>query len=207
MPAPTVVSDFLDCVRKSSVADPKDLDGFVAGAKADGAATPAQMADALVREGLLTRFQADQMLRGRWRNFILSGKYTILEPLGSGGMGTVYLCSHKIMRRPVAIKVLPASQADDPGAVERFHREAQAVAQLRHPNIVGAHDVGRDGKFHFLVMEYVDGISLQDLVKRHGPLDPIRAAHYIHQAAMGLEHANEAGLIHRDIKPANLLVD
>ena len=208
MPAPTVVSDFLDCVRKSSVADPKDLDAFVAGAKADGAATPAQMADALVREGLLTRFQADQMLRGRWRNFILSGKYTILEPLGAGGMGTVYLCFHKIMRRAVAVKVLPASQADDPSAVERFHREAQAVAQLRHPNIVGAHDIDRDGKFHFLVMEYVDGVSLQELVRRRGPLDPVRAAHYIHQAALGLQHAHEAaGLVHRDIKPANLLVD
>ena len=91
------------------------------------------MADALVAEGLITRFQADQMLRGRWRNFILGGKYIILEPLGAGGMGTVYLCSHRIMRRPVAVKVLPAVQADDPGAVERFQREAQAVAQLRTP--------------------------------------------------------------------------
>jgi serine/threonine protein kinase len=165
------------------------------------------MADALVAEGLITRFQADQMLRGRWRNFILGGKYTILEPLGAGGMGTVYLCSHRIMRRPVAVKVLPAGQADDPGAVERFQREAQAVAQLRHPNIVGAHDIDRDGKFHFLVMEYIDGVSLQELVKRRGPMDPERAAHYMHQAALGLQHAHEAGLVHRDVKPANLLVD
>ena len=208
MPAPTVVSDFLDCVRKSNVADPKALDEFLAGPGADAPATPAQMADALVREGLLTRFQADQMLRGRWRNFILSGKYTILEPLGAGGMGTVYLCSHRIMHRPVAVKVLPASQADDPGAIERFQREARTVAQLRHPNIVGAHDIDRDGKFHFLVMEYVDGVSLQELVRRRGPLDPIHAAHYIHQAAFGLQHAHDAaGLVHRDIKPANLLVD
>ncbi len=207
MPAPTVVSDFLDCVRKSSVVESRRLDEYLARPTDDAPATPAGMADAMVRDGLLTRFQADQMLRGRWRNFILSGKYTILEPIGAGGMGTVYLCSHNIMRRPVAIKVLPASQADDPGAVERFHREAQAVAQLRHPNIVGAYDVDRDGKFHFLVMEYVDGVNLQDLVKRTGPLDPTRAAHYIHQAALGLEHAHEAGLVHRDIKPANLLVD
>ncbi len=207
MPAPTVVSDFLECVRKSSVLEPQRLEEYLARIGDAAPATPARMADALVRDGLLTRFQADQLLRGRWRNFILCGKYTILEPLGAGGMGTVYLCSHKIMRRPVAIKVLPAGQADDPGSVERFHREAQAVAQLRHPNIVGAHDVDRDGKFHFLVMEYVDGVSLQELVKRRGPLDPVRAAHYIHQAALGLEHAHEAGLVHRDIKPANLLVD
>src|ERR1700682_5848524 len=166
MPAPTVVSDFLDCVRKSNVADPQDLDGFAASARADGAATPAQMADALVREGLLTRFQADQILKGRWRNFILSGKYTILEPLGSGGMGTVYLRSHRIMRPPSAVKVRPASQAEAPGAVERAHREPQAVAQLRHPNIVGAHDIDRDGKFHFLVMEYIARVSLQQHVPR-----------------------------------------
>jgi serine/threonine protein kinase len=207
MPAPTVVSDFLDCVRKSGVADAQRLEEFLARAGDVDAGTPAAMADALVNDGLLTRFQADQLLRGRWRNFILAGKYIILEPLGAGGMGAVYLCLHKIMRRPVAVKVLPAAQADDPGAVERFHREAQAVAQLRHPNIVGAHDVDRDGKFHFLVMEFVDGVSLQDLVRRRGPLDPIRAAHYVHQAALGLEHAHEAGLVHRDVKPANLLVD
>jgi serine/threonine protein kinase len=207
MPAPTVVSDFLECVRKSGVADPERLDQYLARVGADAPDTPARMAEALIAEGLLTRFQADHMLRGRWRNFVLCGKYTILEPIGAGGMGTVYLCLHKIMRRPVAIKVLPVAQADDPGSVERFHREAQAVAQLRHPNIVGAHDVDKDGKFHFLVMEFVDGVSLQDLVKRRGPLDPIRAAHYIHQAALGLEHAHEAGLVHRDVKPANLLVD
>jgi eukaryotic-like serine/threonine-protein kinase len=207
MPAPTVVSDFLECVRKSAVTDATRLQDFVERLDGQAPSTPARMADALVAEGLLTRFQADQLLRGRWRNFILCGKYIILEPLGAGGMGTVYLCSHKIMHRPVAIKVLPASQADDPGAVERFHREAQAVAQMRHPNIVGAHDVDRDGKFHFLVMEYIDGISLQELVKRHGPMEPIRAAHYIHQAVVGLQHAHEAGLVHRDIKPANLLVD
>ncbi len=207
MPAPTLVSDFLECVRKSTVVEPKDLDNYLARVGADAPNTPARMAEAMAAEGLLTRFQAEQMLRGRWRNFILGGKYTILEPLGAGGMGTVYLCSHRIMRRPVAVKVLPAVQADDPGAVERFHREAQAVAQLRHPTIVGAHDIDRDGKFHFLVMEYIDGVSLQELVKRTGPLNPVRAAHYIRQAALGLQHAHEEGLVHRDVKPANLLVD
>jgi serine/threonine protein kinase len=207
MPAPTIVPDFLDCVRKSAVVEPKSLDDYLARIGSDLPDTPARMADALVAESLITRFQADQMLRGRWRNFILGGKYTILEPLGAGGMGTVYLCSHRIMRRPVAVKVLPAVQAEDPSAVERFQREAQAVAQLRHPNIVGAHDIDRDGKFHFLVMEYIDGVSLQELVKRRGPMDPERAAHYMHQAALGLQHAHEAGLVHRDIKPANLVVD
>ena len=206
MPAPTVVSDFLECVRKSGVVEPQRLEEYLA-RPGRPPATPIRMADALVRDGLLTRFQADQLVRGRWRNFILCGKYTILEPLGAGGMGTVYLCSHKIMRRPVAIKVLPAGQADDPGLGRALPPRGPGRRPARHPNIVGAHDVDRDGKFHFLVMEYVDGVSLQELVKRSGPLDPTRAAHYIHQAALGLEHAHEAGLVHRDIKPANLLVD
>jgi serine/threonine protein kinase len=209
MPAPTNVAEFLGYVRKSGVADAPRLAAFLARPHDDAPlpATPAALADQLVRASLLTHFQAGQLLKGKWRNMILSGKYTILEPLGAGGMGSVYLCAHKIMRRCVALKVLPAGQADDPSGLERFHREARAVAHLHHPNIAGAYDVDHDGKFHFLVMEYVDGASLHQLVQKHGPLDPTRAAHYVHQAALGLEHAHEHGLVHRDVKPANLIVD
>src|SRR5262249_16149504 len=98
-------------------------------------------------------------------------------------------------------------QVSDPGGVERFHREARAVAALDHPNIVRAYDVGQDGRLHFLIMEYIDGSSLDKIVKQQGPLDVVRAARYIAGAACGLQHAHEAGLVHRDIKPANLLVD
>jgi serine/threonine protein kinase len=111
------------------------------------------------------------------------------------------------MRRRVAVKILPTRRAGDPGALERFHREARAAACLHHPNIVAAYDTDQDGELHFLVMEYVDGSSLDRIVRIRGPLDPPRAAHYIRQAALGLQHAHESGLIHRDIKPANLLVD
>jgi serine/threonine protein kinase len=100
------------------------------------------------------------------------------------------------MHRRVALKVLPAAQANDPGAVERFYREARAVATLDHPNIVRAHDIDHDGKVHFLVMEYVDGSSLQDIVRKGGPLDVDRAIHYIRQAAVGLDAAHAAGLAH-----------
>src|SRR5207302_1260574 len=151
--------------------------------------------------------QAEHFLQGKWRNFTIAGKYKLLEHLGSGGMGSVYLCEHKSMRRRVAIKVLPPGKSDEESSIERFYREARAVAALDHPNIVRAHDIDNDGKMHFLVMEYVDGSSLQSIVKRSGPLDVARAAHYIHQAALGLDHAHQAGLVHRDIKPANLLVD
>src|SRR5262249_4049617 len=111
------------------------------------------------------------------------------------------------MRRRVAVKVLPTAKASDPSALERFYREARAVAALDHANIVHAYDIDQDENLHFLVMEYVDGASLQEIIKKTGPLDPLRAAHYIYQAAVGLEHAHAAGLVHRDIKPGNVLVD
>src|SRR5579884_4109945 len=161
----------------------------------------------MLRDGLLTKFQADQVLQGKARGFVLGGKYKLLEHLGAGGMGTVYLCEHTTMRRRVAIKVLPVAKARDDSYLERFYREARAVAALDHPNIVRAHDIDKDEKLHFLVMEYIAGSSLQDLIAKHGPLDPVRAAHYLAQAALGLQHAHEAGLVHRDIKPGNILVD
>ena len=169
-------------------------------------ADASRMAGYLVRDGLLTQFQAEQILQGKWRRFTI-GKYKVLEKLGSGGMGAVYLCEHKLMRRRVAVKVLPTAKANDDSSLQRFYREARAVAALDHPNIVHAYDIDQDEQLHFLVMEYVDGASLQDLVKSSGPLDIERACHYIRQAANGLEHASRAGLVHRDIKPGNILVD
>src|SRR4029450_13349026 len=135
------------------------------------------------------------------------GKYKVLEKLGAGGMGQVFLCEHELMRRRVAVKVLPTAKAEDQASLERFYREARAVAAVDHPNIVRAYDIDQDENLHFLVMEYVDGTNLQDLVKKVGPLDPIRACHYIYGAAVGLQHAHEIGLVHRDIKPGNILVD
>jgi eukaryotic-like serine/threonine-protein kinase len=111
------------------------------------------------------------------------------------------------MRRHVAVKVLQGEKAKDPKALERFHREARAAAALDHPNIVRAFDVGQEDRFHYLVMEYVDGQSLRQLVKSDGPLSATLAADYLRQCALGLNHAHEAGLVHRDIKPSNLMVD
>src|SRR5262249_48960830 len=152
---------------------------------------------------VLTHFQAEQFLLGKWRRFTI-GKYKVLERLGSGGMGSVYLCEHKLMRRRVAVKGLPTAKATDPSALERFYREARALAALAHTNIVHAYDIDQDDNLHFLVMEYVDGASLQEIVKKAGPLAALRAAHYIRQAAEGLHHAHMSGLVHRDIKPGNV---
>jgi len=165
------------------------------------------LADALVEQRLLTRFQANLLLQGKSKSLRITSKYRLLDRLGAGGMGLVYLCEHIRMKRLVALKVLPNSQAKEPGNLERFFREAQAVAALKHNNIVQAYDVDSDNGIHYLVMEFVDGINLEKLIVKHGPIDSVRAAHYIAQAADGLQHAHERGLVHRDIKPSNLLVD
>lgn len=207
MAAPSSPDEFLDLVRKSGVVDEKRLDAYLQKTRAAIPNDLGKFAGILVRDGILTHFQAEQFLQGKWRRFTI-GKYKVLERLGSGGMGSVYLCEHKFMRRRVAVKVLPAAKADDPAALERFYREARAVAALDHPNIVRAYDIDQDEKLHFLVMEYVDGTSLQEIVKKHGQMDVTRAAHYLSQAAIGLQHAHQtAGLVHRDIKPGNILVD
>ncbi len=163
-------------------------------------------ADHLVDVGLLTHWQSKKLLEGRHRGFFL-GKYKLLDHLGSGGMSSVYLAEHVLMQRRVAIKVLPQNRVSDSSYLARFHLEAQAAAALDHRNIVRAYDLDNEGKIHYLVMEYVEGQDLHALVCQNGPLDYHTAANYIAQAASGLEHAHQCGLVHRDIKPANLLVD
>ncbi|MBD3672121.1 MAG: protein kinase [Planctomycetaceae bacterium] len=171
---------------------------------------PDLIADALVERDLITRWQADKLLQGKHKGFFL-GKYRLLSLLGKGGMSSVYLAEHVLMRRRCAIKVLPAKRVNDSSYLGRFHREAQAVASLDHPNIVRAYDVdqeiSKDAEIHFLVMEYVEGQSLQELVRDHGTLSLEDAVEYCRQTALGLEHAHEAGMVHRDIKPGNILAD
>src|SRR5262245_10284067 len=209
MAAPANAEEFLDLVRKSGVTDEKRLEAHVARLRQNRALPndPTKVAGILIRDGYLTQFQAEQISQGKWRRFTI-GKYKVLEKLGSGGMGSVYLCEHKLMRRRVAVKILPAAKAEDPSSLERFYREARAVAALDHPNIVRAYDIDQDDKLHFLVMEYVDGSSLQEVIKKTGPMDVLRACHYARQSALGLQHAHDtAGLVHRDIKPGNILID
>ncbi|MFV2066710.1 MAG: serine/threonine protein kinase [Pirellulales bacterium] len=165
-----------------------------------------KVAERLVSESLLTRWQADNLLQGKHKGFFL-GKYKLLGLLGRGGMSHVYLAEHIMMERRVAIKVLPHSRVEDSSYLERFKLEARAAASLDHPNIVRAYDTDHQDKTYYLVMEYVKGRDLQVLVQEEGPLDYDVAANYIAQVAEGLQHAHDAGLIHRDIKPANCLVD
>jgi serine/threonine-protein kinase len=205
--ATLTVDKFVELVRKSGLVDEDQLNSVREElTHSDGDEGSDQLAQALVDRKLLTQWQSERLLEGRHRGFIL-GKYKLLGLLGTGGMSSVYLAEHMLMQRHVAIKVLPRQKVDDTSYLARFRREAQAVAALDHRNIVRAYDIDNDGNTHYLVMEYVQGRDLNTIVKNDGPLDYDTAADYIRQAAEGLQHAHDAGLIHRDIKPANLLVD
>ncbi len=136
----------------------------------------------------------------------LLGEYRILKELGRGGMGTVYRAIHTRLDRPVALKVLPPERMADPRAVARFEREMKAVGRLSHPNIVQATDARSIEGRHILVMEYVEGHDLTEVVARRGALRVPDACEAVRQAALGLQYAHEHGLVHRDIKPSNLML-
>jgi eukaryotic-like serine/threonine-protein kinase len=201
---------YIDLLRRSGLVEKGQLDSVLGDLRNEvgqlGVFDADCIANRLVGYGLITRWQADKLMDGRHKGFFL-GKYKLLDHLGTGGMSSVYLAEHVLMQRRVAIKVLPRNRVEDTSYLARFHREAQAAAALDHRNIVRAYDVDNDSGIHYFVMEYVEGRDLQQIVKQDGPMTFVAAAEYIRQAAEGLAHAHEAGLIHRDVKPANMLVD
>lgn len=201
---------FIELAGRSQLIHPTQFESAVADLRAEnGGELPEdvdKVADYFVSRGYITTWHREKILQGKYKGFFLS-KYKLLGHLGTGGMSSVYLAEHTVMQRKVAIKVLPRNRVKDSSYLGRFHLEAQAAAQLDHPNIVRAFDVDNEGDTHYIVMEYVPGCDLQILVRDKGPLDVETAADYIAQAAEALEHAHQRGLIHRDIKPANLLLD
>ena len=201
---------FLELLNRSGLAEPdalaKSLSALEAQKGPDALKDSQVVSDHLQAAGLITKWQSDKLMDGRHKGFFLKN-YKLLSHLGSGGMSSVYLAEHRHMHRRVAIKVLPQSRVEDSSYLARFYREARAAAALDSPNIVRAYDVDSDGNTHFLVMEYVEGADLAVTVKKEGKMSYERAAEYMRQAADGLAHAHQVGLIHRDIKPANLLLD
>jgi serine/threonine protein kinase len=165
----------------------------------------ARLARELIAAGRLTPYQASAIYQGKAKGLAI-GSYLILDKLGAGGMGMVFKAQHRRMKRVVALKLLPPSVTKDRTAVLRFHREAQAAAQLSHPNIVAALDADEFRGLHFLVMEFAEGSDLSRLVRSRGPMAIDRAIDCVVQAARGLGEAHARGIVHRDIKPSNLLL-
>jgi eukaryotic-like serine/threonine-protein kinase len=200
----------VELVERSKLASPESLQKALDAIRAEHAGQlpddPVTLAKAFQQHNVLTHWHCEKLLQGKYKGFFL-GKHKLLGHLGSGGMSSVYLAEHTKMHDKRAIKVLPRSRLGNSSYLARFQLEAKAIASLNHPNIVRAHDIDNDGETHYIVMEYIDGADLQTLVKKRGPLGFAEVADYVAQAARGLQHAHDIGLIHRDVKPANVLVN
>ncbi|MBR2586468.1 MAG: serine/threonine protein kinase [Thermoguttaceae bacterium] len=201
---------FLEYLRKSEITDEQSLNAaleqILASASPEEAADADYIAQKLIEAELITSWQTRQLMKGKYKGFFLR-HYKILGHLGSGGMSTVYLAEHTLMQRRVAIKVLPKKRLSNAAYLERFVREAQAIASLDHPHIVRAYDIDRFEDVHYIVMEYFEGRNLRQIVDSDGPLSYEDAVNYIRQGAEGLIHAHRIGIIHRDVKPENLLAN
>jgi eukaryotic-like serine/threonine-protein kinase len=201
--AVTSAEEFFAVLEKSNLLIPAQL--AQARSAAGQSDSPRTIAKSLAHQNLISRWQAGQLLAGRSTFYL--GKYRLIELLGRGGMGSVFLGQHVTMNRRVALKIISRHVGKDPVSLERFLAEARAIASLDHPNIVRAYSVDSEGDRYYIVMEYVEGVDLQRLVENGGPLDCHRAVDYIHQAADGLDHAHQRNMVHCDIKPSNLLVN
>jgi len=222
MPRPNSVTEVVALVRQTRVVDDARLAGFLSlfddtGMTVATCDTPSPVAGGgcrltpsgvfglMVEEELLTPYQAAELAAGR--GGLWAGSYLLLEPIGRGGMGQVFLAEHALLRKRAAVKVLSAALRDDAAARTRFAHEARAAAAVNHPNVVRVLDVDVTHDPPYLVMEYVDGVSLQAAVARHGTFAAAEAAAVGRQVAAGLQVAAGVGLVHRDIKPANILID
>ena len=206
------LAQFLRALADSGLLNAHDLQPVLAECPALGENDTPALVSELTARGLLNDYQVTRLISGQTFGLVL-GNYRILDRIGAGGMGVVYKAEHVHMKRAVAIKVLAPDDGEERAVfLERFTSEMQALAVLRHPNIVLAYDAGEvaspgtSGTVRYLVMEYVPGVDLEQYVLEHGPLPAALACDFIRQAADGLRHAHEHGLIHRDIKPSNLLV-
>lgn len=201
-------------------APPTDRSALLAAVRAAGVLAPAQfaraeslapngsaadLAQSLVAHGLLTRFQADRLLAGRTDGFALD-QYVLLEQVGRGPRSRVYKAKHRTMKRPVALQVLAAELTRTPAQRAALLKAVRAAAALAHPNVVTAYDANELHDRFYLVLEFVDGPDLAALVAQRGPLPVDEACELVRQAASGLQHAHEKGIVHGDIKPNNLMV-
>lgn len=168
---------------------------------------PQTLSDLLVAREFVTEHQLDRLRRefeAKKSSQRIPG-YKIIRQLGSGAMATVFLARQLSLDRLVAIKILPRKFSNNRKFIDRFYKEGRAAAQLNHPNIVGAYDVGRAGEHHYFVMEYVDGKTVHDHIAKHKRISEKEAIEVVYQIAKALEHAHDRGFVHRDIKPKNIM--
>jgi serine/threonine protein kinase len=159
----------------------------------------------LVARRHVTEYQAVLLMRGHSAGFFL-GEYKILDLLAKGRMAGVYKAAHATTGQVVAIKVLPGSKARDPETLARFRREAKLLTRLDHPNVVRAFQVGEADGRHYLVLEYLDGDTLGEVLEKRKTLPPADAVRVVYQALLGLQHLHDRGMIHRDLNPSNLML-
>lgn len=198
-------SDILAVLAESGVLTTRQLDDIRGRVESGKWPTGArELASRLVYEQWLTEYQGKRILAGKPQGLVV-GRYTILDRIGSGAMGRVYRAQHQLMGRVVALKIIAPELLSNERVVSRFLREMRLVARLDHPNVVRAFDADRFDDNFYIVMEFVQGKSLGDMLKK-GPLPPVDVIRYASQAALGLGHAHEQGILHRDVKPSNMLL-
>jgi serine/threonine protein kinase len=198
--------DLLPVIRSSGVVNERQLAEIKTKVlQGDYPLDSAALAERLVRDNILTPFQAKRLLTNRPGGLIV-GRYIVLDRIGSGSMGRVYRAHHVMMDRVVALKIIAPEIAQNERVVARFQREMKLVGRLDHPNVVRAFDADQINRILYIVMEYVNGMSLGERLKKKGPIPPAEMVDFAAQAALGLAHAHEQGIVHRDIKPTNILL-
>jgi serine/threonine protein kinase len=203
--APTV-EGFLRSVLRSGLLDQARLREALRGLPVAQREDPAAVADFLVKNGHLSRFQAGRLLQGQAVGLIL-GPYQLLAPIGKGGMGTVFMARDERSGLLVALKLLPPRLAREADRLrQRFVREMAVSQKVAHPHLAWTYETGQRRGVYYIAMEYIPGKNLSRLVHEGGPLAPRRAARLLAEAASGLEHAHNMGLVHRDLKPSNIIV-
>ncbi len=201
-------SRFWQSALRSGLIDAEKLQScwdLIPEAKRTEDAIDRRLARQTVESGYLTLWQAQQLMSGRVAGFQID-KYILLSLIGQGGMGRVYLARDTRLNRRVAIKVLSPERTNNPRAIARFQREARVGAQLQHENLVRIYDEGEANGRCYLVMEYIEGKTIGQMINESGPFSPSTAARLVQQVALGLEHARQKDLIHRDVNPWNILV-
>ncbi len=205
MNKPLVADSFLQLLEKSRLLSPTEFESACEQYGLRELSSAKHVAHRLVQAKLLTIYQAERLLMGRSRGFLID-RYKVLAILGFGGMGRIYVAEDTNTGEEVALKVLTDRHEVDPSMLERLKLEAKAGQKVHHPQVVRTLDIGSTGAVTYVVMEYVQGLTLHEVIVTRGPMPWPQACDIIAQSASGLHHAHLAGLVHRDVKPANIIV-